>query len=348
MAVRHDTRTWFSKNTNFFRPSRIGVLSFSLQQSSVAMTLDLLRQNCGFSEAEFADFHYNISQNLRKPKNIVGLRGIEDWLDSFIDSGVGESYWGQGTAKLWCFPTDRAKQASRLSPHSELGPTTNHIDHRIRDFVETAVILISKIVRIDATLPPLEGDTVYVAAVKPSVEGASTIKVNSPTLQRKRSLQKHTPVKLNHTETDIVILSEDNSQCRKRKKLGVPIIIDIDSDSESSTDSETPIPSNLSNLRSRAFFEVDGDQPDLVLETTVAGSGEIRLVYCPNNNLLSYFITEVRRKYRLRQDQEIVGIKVKTGDKMYNVDLDECRDWRYILGVIRKNGGKAEMVVSIN
>lgn len=91
------------------------------------MTLALLRQNCGFSEAEFADFHYNISQNLREPKNNVGLRGIEDswlkrhedwvnWLDSFIDNGVGESYWGQGTAKLWCFPTDRAKQASQSIP----------------------------------------------------------------------------------------------------------------------------------------------------------------------------------------------------------------------------------------
>lgn len=214
--------------------------------------------------------------------------------------------------------------------------------------METAVILISKVIRIDATLPPLEGDTM--AAVKPPVEGASTVKINSPTLQRKRGLQKHTPdppVKLNHTETEIVILSEDNSQYRKRRKLGVPIVIDIDSGSESSTDSETLIPSDLSN-RSRAFFEAGGDQPDLVLETTVAGSGEIRLVYCPNNNLLSYFITEVRRKYRLRQEQEIVGIKVKTGDKMFNVDLDECRDWRYISGVIRKNGGRAEMVVSIN
>lgn len=45
--------------------------------------------------------------------------------------------------------------------------------------------------------------------------------------------------------------------------------------------------------------------------------------------------------------ERIIGIRVEAGDKVFNVDLEKSRAWGYILEVITKNGGRAEMTVSI-
>lgn len=85
------------------------------------MSLFLIRKNCRFSEADFADFYHYMTKQLRNPKNNTGLRSVgqtvsaelrrdwDIWLDSFIDDDIGKHYWGQGTARIWCYPADRSK-----------------------------------------------------------------------------------------------------------------------------------------------------------------------------------------------------------------------------------------------
>lgn len=339
------------------------------------MSLFLIRQQCGFSETDFADFRRYMTRQLQEPKNNVGLRGVGqnapvelrevwgNWLDWFIDNDIGEYYWGQGTARIWCYPADRSKQVSQLSSCSELEPKTNNVDRRIRDFVKTAVMLISRVIRneskvISTPLPPSNNN--FPTPANSPLERALT--VEGVAKQRKRNLQEcvsdlsNLSTKLGSTGISTTFILEDDPRKQKRMKFGNPTIIDIDSDSDypaarGATVSSDPPPTSRSmfveKLSCHPLSSYPQDQPDLVLETTITGSSEIRLIYCPKNHPLSCFVRGVHRKYGLSPDQEIVGIKVKIGHKIFNVDLKECRDWMYISGVITKNGGKAEMVVSI-
>lgn len=164
----------------------------------------------------------------------------------------------------------------------------------------------------------------------------------------KRSHQGHPPGKSGSTGTVTTSLVDDDSRSPKRKKHGSPVVIDVSSENEFS---ETTVSSNPlappSILRAESILVLKQNQLDLVLETTVTGSSEIRLIYCANTYPLSCFMSEVRRKHRLGRENRIMGIKVKTEDKVFDVDLKESRDWGYILGVITKNGGRGEMTVSI-
>lgn len=81
--------------------------------------VEVQRQNCGFSIADFVDFRGYIKHQLACPKNRVGLEGPtwykerqqawEEWLDLFITTEVGNLFWGEGTKKKWSYPSDSNK-----------------------------------------------------------------------------------------------------------------------------------------------------------------------------------------------------------------------------------------------
>lgn len=199
-----------------------------------------------------------------------------------------------------------------------------------------------------------------------SLEGALT--VGDVSKQRKRNLQEcvlglpNLPPMLGSAQTTTAFILEDGPQRQKRGKFRNRTVIDIDSDSEPPTTSGATVSSNPSPTptptptpRSKFIEKVvhhplsghNEDQSDFVLETTLAGSSEIRLIHCSKNHPLDLFVRAVRTKYGLRPDQEIVGIRVKSGQKTFKLDLGESRDWVYVSTVIMKNGAKGEMVISI-
>lgn len=84
---------------------------------------------------------------------------------------------------------------------------------------------------------------------------------------------------------------------------------------------------------------------DFILETRLSLLSEIRLIYGTDFTSLSHLVDRIREKHRLKPEQEIVGIKVTIQGKVFDVDLQEPRDWRYVSEVIFENGSRAEMLV---
>lgn len=84
---------------------------------------------------------------------------------------------------------------------------------------------------------------------------------------------------------------------------------------------------------------------DFVLETRLSLSSEIRLIYGADFASLPHLVDRIRERHRLRLEQEIVGIKVTILGKVFDVDLEEPRDWRYISEVIFENGSRAEVLI---
>lgn len=84
---------------------------------------------------------------------------------------------------------------------------------------------------------------------------------------------------------------------------------------------------------------------DFILETRLGLLSEIRLIYGTDFTSLSHLVDRIREKHRLKPEQEIVGIKVTIQGKVFDVDLQEPRDWRYVSGVIFENGSRAEVLV---
>lgn len=84
--------------------------------------METLRLECGFTTEEFSLFREVIANLIIKPENRIGFEGPgvgpkgsqrrvnwEQWLDSLIDGGIGNQYWGPGTARKWSFPIERDK-----------------------------------------------------------------------------------------------------------------------------------------------------------------------------------------------------------------------------------------------
>lgn len=86
---------------------------------------------------------------------------------------------------------------------------------------------------------------------------------------------------------------------------------------------------------------------DFTLETTIEGHCETRLMYGADVPSLDHLVKMIRKKHRLQPGQKIQSIKVKIGHKVFNIDLAEKRDWRYIAGVVAGGGKTAEMIVSV-
>lgn len=84
-------------------------------------------------------------------------------------------------------------------------------------------------------------------------------------------------------------------------------------------------------------------QRKLVLETNQIGSNDIILIHGADAPTLAHLVEKICSKHGLEEHQ-ILRIKVKIGDKLFNVGLDDGRDWAHILGVIARNGSGAELV----
>lgn len=73
-----------------------------------------LYAKCGIPKGEFASLKKTIDKHLEHPdsyaaRNERGGQIWDDWLDSFIDGGVGVRFWGPGTRRKWSFPENRAE-----------------------------------------------------------------------------------------------------------------------------------------------------------------------------------------------------------------------------------------------
>lgn len=119
---------------------------------------------------------------------------------------------------------------------------------------------------------------------------------------------------------------------------GAPVVIDIDSDdglSGGSTKAPQLGPTNASQPPAAR---------DFVLETS-AESSEIKLIYGTDVPTLSHLVKKIHAKYGMGSEL-ILGVKVVVGDRTFDVDLEDGRDWVYISTVVVENGARARMVVS--
>lgn len=86
------------------------------QKITLQTSWELLQERCGFSESEFALFKDLLISHMKSQKNRVGLQGPwpirrrsswERWLNRFIDDGIGNQYWGEGTTRKWSLERER-------------------------------------------------------------------------------------------------------------------------------------------------------------------------------------------------------------------------------------------------
>lgn len=87
---------------------------------------------------------------------------------------------------------------------------------------------------------------------------------------------------------------------------------------------------------------------DFVLETSFFGSNSFMLIHGSDVPSLEHLVEKIGERHNLNRDQEIEEIKVKIGQRICNVNLDEPRDWRYISGLVVGNGGRAEVVFGVS
>lgn len=84
-------------------------------------------------------------------------------------------------------------------------------------------------------------------------------------------------------------------------------------------------------------------QLGFILETNRVGSSEITLIHSAHVPTLAHLIENICKKDGLEEHQ-ILGIDVKMGDRLFNVGLDDRRDWVYISKLIMESGSGAELV----
>lgn len=88
---------------------------------------------------------------------------------------------------------------------------------------------------------------------------------------------------------------------------------------------------------------VPAKQLGFILETNRVGSSEITLIHSVHVPTLAHLVEKICKKDGLEEHQ-ILGIDVKMGDRLFNVGLDDRRDWVYISKVIMESGLGAELV----
>lgn len=84
-------------------------------------------------------------------------------------------------------------------------------------------------------------------------------------------------------------------------------------------------------------------QLGFILETNRVGSSEITLIHSAHVPTLAHLVEKICKKDGLEEHQ-ILGIDVKMGDRLFNVGLDDRRDWVYISKLIMESGSGAELV----
>lgn len=90
------------------------------------------------------------------------------------------------------------------------------------------------------------------------------------------------------------------------------------------------------------------ESDDFILEISLSGSNEFKLIYGNDVPTLEHLVESIGKRHGLNQMQEIVGVKVKIGERVCHVNLDEPRDWRYISGLVIGSGGRAQVVVEVS
>lgn len=115
---------------------------------------------------------------------------------------------------------------------------------------------------------------------------------------------------------------------------GAPIILDIDSEDEFSVGTMEP-------PESREPLAVG--QQNFILETNKFGSTEVIPIYGADVPTLAHLIEKICMEHGL-EEYQILVIKVKMGDRLFNLGLDDRRDWEHISRIIARNGSRAELV----
>lgn len=80
-----------------------------------------------------------------------------------------------------------------------------------------------------------------------------------------------------------------------------------------------------------------------ILEANRVGSSEITLIHSAHVPTLAHLVEKICKNNGLEEHQ-VLGIDVKMGDRLFNVGLDDRRDWVYISKVIFESGSGAELV----
>lgn len=76
----------------------------------------------------------------------------------------------------------------------------------------------------------------------------------------------------------------------------------------------------------------------IVLETRLTTSPKLKFIYTTDTPSLSRFLERVRQKWMLSETQRVCSIEIEMGDKVFDVDLGEERDWRVVMGIMEKWG----------
>lgn len=73
------------------------------------MTAQLLRRLCQFPEPDFLQLKRELAAYMADPGNRIASQDSvpQEWLDAFIDSGIGVRYWGAGTSRKWDLSTNQ-------------------------------------------------------------------------------------------------------------------------------------------------------------------------------------------------------------------------------------------------
>lgn len=87
-------------------------------------------------------------------------------------------------------------------------------------------------------------------------------------------------------------------------------------------------------------------EQDFVLESVLAGSTDsIRLIYSTDVPTLAHLVEQVRKKHCLDPKRDILKICAKIKGQCLNVDLEDKRDWTYIMRLIMDSRKTPELVV---
>lgn len=83
----------------------------------------------------------------------------------------------------------------------------------------------------------------------------------------------------------------------------------------------------------------------LVLETHLRPSEKIKLIYAADTPYLSQFLQKVRKRWNIPEGHGVESFDVDVGDKVFEVDPNEGRDWIFVLEKIRRRGIAAVTVI---
>lgn len=103
---------------------------------------------------------------------------------------------------------------------------------------------------------------------------------------------------------------------------------------------------NLGREFRRGMVAEPSQRPDFVLESSVCGSKTCELIHGTDVPTLELLIKVIANTHQLG-DTKVVGVALKIGNRVCELNMREPRDWEYISKLVTENGGRAEMVVEV-